>query len=108
MMRDDERSTGTAPAALRRQLSILFLSLSPFFSQGISGPALLPPSSGWLGGGGHPPLASARGLAVGGGQFSRDFIVVEVAGGDPKVDLNWPKRPGPLPPLFSATRRSED
>ena len=84
----------------------LFPSL--YFLGGLLGLPSSPPRAGGSGEEGtrRGPLREAWQSA--GASFHRDFIVVEVAGGDPKLDLNRPKRPGPFSsPLFCAARWRE-
>ena len=62
--------------------ALLFLCVGNFWAS----PS--PPNVRVARGEGQPPRASARGPARGGGHNLLDFILVEVAGGNPKVDLN--------------------
>ena len=63
-------------------------SLLSLFSPGHFQASPSPPNVRVARGEGQPPRASARGPARGGGHNLLDFILVEVAGGNPKVDLN--------------------
>ena len=93
---------GTAPRHGHCAQSLAFSFSLSFFLGVLSGPALLPPSSGWLGGGGHLPRASARGPAVGRGQFSLGFKFRSGCGGQPKIG---PSQVRCLPFLCSTPER---